>query len=75
MGDYQGIAVDTIHLVAHYLDVKIDIDEGLDWPQIIDYAGQRKLDAILTAVETPERREFLNFTHMYLPTPLVIMTK
>ncbi|MCF8087589.1 MAG: transporter substrate-binding domain-containing protein [Desulfotignum sp.] len=74
-GDYQGIAVDIIHLVAKHLGVKIDIVEGLDWPQIIDYAGQRKLDAILTTVETPERREFLNFTHMYLPTPLVIMTK
>jgi len=74
-GAYQGIAVDTINLVAQYLDVDIDIVEGLDWPQIIDYAGQKKLDAILTAMETPERREFLNFTHMYLPTPLVIMTK
>ena len=74
-GNYQGIAVDTIRLVAQYLDVEIDIVEGLDWPQIIDYASQKKLDAVLTAVETPERREFLNFTHMYLPTPLVIMTK
>ena len=74
-GDYQGIAIDTIHLVAQYLDVEIDIVEGLKWPQIIDYARQGKLDAILTAVETPERTEFLNFTHIYLPTPLVIMTK
>ena len=66
---------DTIQLVAQYLDVEIDIVEGLEWPQIIDYARQKKLDAILTAMETPERTEFLNFTNIYLPTPLVIMTK
>ena len=74
-GVYQGIAIDTINLIARYLNVEIDIVEGLNWPQIIDYAGRKKLDAILTAVESPERKELFNFTHIYLPTPLVIMTK
>ena len=74
-GIYQGIAVDTINLVAKYLDIKIEIVKGLDWPQIIDHASQKKLDAILTVVATPERRKFLNFTNIYLQTPLVIMTK
>jgi len=74
-GAYQGIAVDTIKLIAKYLNIQIDIVEGLDWHQIIDYASQKKIDAILTAEASPERREFLNFTNIYLPTPLVIVTK
>ncbi|MCB9480622.1 MAG: transporter substrate-binding domain-containing protein [Desulfobacteraceae bacterium] len=74
-GVYQGIAVDTINLIAKYLDVEIDIVDGLDWPEIIDYASKKKIDAILTAVASPERRESFNFTNIYLPTPLVIMTK
>lgn len=74
-GTYQGIAVDLINLISSYLDITIEVVEGLEWPEILEYAGEKKLDAILTAVATPERREYLEFTRIYLPTPLVITTR
>ncbi len=74
-GVYQGIAVDTMNLISRYLDITIEVVDNLEWPEIIDRAKEKKLDAILTAVATPERREFLDFTKIYLPTPLVITTR
>ncbi len=48
---------------------------GLSWPQIVEGAKTRSLDVIATAVKTDEREVFLNFTKIYLPTPLVIMVR
>lgn len=74
-GIYQGMALDIINLIARYLDIEIEIADNLDWPQIMEHAEQKKIDAILTSVPTPARRAFLNYTQIYLPTPLVIMTR
>ena len=34
-----------------------------------------RIDAVATVVQLPERDAFLAFTSIYLPTPLVIMTR
>lgn len=74
-GDYQGLAVDKLMLVAQHLGMNIEIQEGLSWQQVMEGAKSKDLDLVLTAVETDTRLEFLNFTDVYLPTPLVIITK
>lgn len=72
---YHGLAVDTIKLIARHLGVEIEIVKGLTWEQIIQGAKNKTIDAVLPAVETEERKDFLNFTQIFLPTPLVIMTR
>ncbi len=74
-GEFTGIAVDFIRQIEQRLGVAFVPVPGLSWPEIVQGAKDRTLDVIATAVETPERNEFLEFTEIYLPTPLVIMSR
>ena len=74
-GQYTGVAVDYLSLLSEVLGIRFEIVEGLSWSEIISGAKSRSLDVVATAVITPEREEFLEFSQIYLPTPLVIMTR
>ncbi|QPJ61417.1 MAG: transporter substrate-binding domain-containing protein [Candidatus Nitronauta litoralis] len=74
-GQYVGIALDFMKLLSQRLGLKFEPIPGLGWPEILGRAKSRKLDVLATTVTTPERRQFLNFTPVYIPTPLVIMTR
>ncbi|MBI9091469.1 MAG: transporter substrate-binding domain-containing protein [Desulfobacterium sp.] len=74
-GTYQGFAVDIANLISQRLGITFEIVKDLTWPQILAGAKNKTLDVVLTAVNTQERKEYLNFTEIYLPTPLVIMAK
>ena len=74
-GIYRGVAADFIRLLGERLGVDMEAVPGLDWPQILQGAREHTLDVIATAVQTPERDEFLEFTSIYIPTPLVIMSR
>jgi len=72
---YVGVAPDLLTLIEKRLNIRFETVAGLSWPEIIDAARQRHIDVIATAVITEERKEFLNFSQIYIPTPLVIMTR
>ena len=74
-GNYVGIAMDFVELLSDLLDAEMEVVPGLSWPEIVDGARGRSVDVVITAVQTEERDEFLDFTEIYLPTPLVIMTR
>jgi len=74
-GTYQGVAPDFLAQISDILGIRFEIVAGLSWSEIIEGAKNRSLDAIATAVRTPERETYLNFTGIYIPTPLVIMTR
>jgi ABC-type amino acid transport substrate-binding protein/nitrogen-specific signal transduction histidine kinase/ActR/RegA family two-component response regulator len=74
-GSYQGIAMDFVDLISKELGVEMEVVPKLSWPQILDGARKRTLDVVITAVKTKEREEYLGFTKIYIPTPLVIMTR
>ena len=74
-GHYQGVVPDYLALFERHLGVRFEIVPNLSWPQIIESAKSHSLDIVATAVQTPERDTFLGFTHIYIPTPLVIMTQ
>jgi len=74
-GQFQGISADFTSLISQKLDVEFQLVPRLSWPQIIDAAKNRKLDVITTAAKTRDREEFLNFSQIYIPTPLVIMSR
>lgn len=73
--EYIGVVPDFIKLLSEKIGIKFVPDPGLEWNDILDKAKSRKLDVIATAVKTDERKEYFDFTPIYIPTPLVIMTR
>jgi len=74
-GQFQGIAADFATLISKKLGIQFQLIPGLSWPQIVDAAKNKELDVITTAAKTKDREEFLSFSQIYIPTPLVIMTR
>jgi len=72
---FIGVAPDFISILAKGLGINFEPVPDLSWPQILQNAKDKELDVVATAVITPERLEFLNFSQVYIPTPLVIMTR
>ena len=74
-GQFQGIAADFVKSISEQLGIHFEVVKNLSWSQIIHAAKNHKLDLITTAAKTEERESFLNFSQIYIPTPLVIMTR
>ncbi len=74
-GQLQGIVRDFLAYLGPALGVRFEIVADLDWPQLMAAVQQRRIDVVATVVRLPEREAFLEFTAIYLPTPLVIMTR
>ncbi len=74
-GEFAGVAPEMLVLVEKQLGIRFEAVPGLSWPEIVEAAKNRDLDVIATAVITDERRTFLDFTQIYIPTPLVVMTR
>jgi len=74
-GHLQGVAVDFFGDIERLLGVRFEIISDLSWPQQMQAVRERRLDAVATVVKLPERDVFIEFTEIYLPTPLVITTR
>ena len=74
-GNLQGIVRDFLSHIEKALGIRFEITADLDWPQLMEAVKSRRIDAVATAVHLPERDTFLAFTDVYLPTPLVVMTR
>ncbi len=74
-GQAGGVAVELTALVGQGLGVRLELVPGLSWPQILDGARKRDVDLVVTAAQRSDREAYLNFTGVYLPTPLVVMTR
>ncbi len=73
--NFIGVAPDFLHRIGEVTGLTFELVPELTWPEIIDGSRKRTLDVIATAVRTPERTEFLDFTQIYLPTPLAVMVR
>lgn len=71
----QGVAVEFFADIERLLGIRFEIVSNLSWPQQMKALRERRLDAAATVVKLPEREIFIEFTEIYLPTPLVIMTR
>ncbi|NDP47611.1 MAG: PAS domain S-box protein [Sulfuriferula multivorans] len=74
-GKPQGVVSDFLAYLGPTLGVRFELVTDLDWPQLMAAVQARRVDAVATVVRLPERDAFLEFTSVYLPTPLVIMTR
>lgn len=73
-GRHTGLASEYIKLVAKKSGLKIDVTTGV-WSEILKEMKSKKYDGLTCAVETDERKKYLNFSDAYLSVPMVIITK
>lgn len=71
----QGVAADFMAEIAALLGIRFEFVADLSWPQLMDAARARQLDAVATVAHLPEREAFLEFSAPYLVTPLVVVTR
>lgn len=74
-GKYEGMSADYFQLFENALSTKFRVIKTKTWTESIEYAKHRKCDLFSLAMETPKRKEYMNFTSPYLKIPLVVATK
>lgn len=73
-GNYQGLALDYLHVIEALAGLSFEPVAGLSWTDIMLGAKNKEVDMVVTATVRPERLEFLNFSEHFFPAPLVVMT-
>lgn len=74
-GKHIGISADYFKIFEQNLGKKIEVIQTKTWNQSLEFAKMRKCDLLSLAMETPQRKKFMNFTTPYLSVPLVIATQ
>ncbi len=74
-GRFRGVAAEFADKVSALLGIRMELVPLPSWTDIIEAAKAHRIDVITTAVKLPEREAYLGFTRMYIPTPLVIVTR
>ena len=72
---YQGMTMDFVALISRQLGLQMEVGPKLNITQTLDAVRNRSLDVVVTAVKTREREEYLQFSKIFIPTPLVIMAR
>ena len=74
-GSYKGVAIDYLKEIEKVIGIKFQIIENKSWDEIITLAKDEKIDMLTSAVDTPERRKYLNFTLSYRKSPVIIINR
>ncbi len=74
-GRYIGMTSDYFKGFEKELGIPIKVVKTKSWTESIEAAKSRKCDIYSLAMETPERKEYMNFTTPYLNIPLVLATR
>ena len=73
-GKYIGLTSDYYEIFSKNLSIPIRVVPVKTWNESVQLAKDKKCD-IISAMQTKDRKQFLNFTSPYLITPVVIATK
>ncbi len=74
-GDIQGVFAGLHRVITQKIGKEAQVIRTASWAQSLDYARERKCDVLLAAMDTPERRDYLNFSSTLLTIPKVIATR
>ena len=74
-GSYMGMVSGYIRILNEKIGMRMEIVPDLSWPEVLAKGKTREIDVFSCAVETPERKAFMNFTNPYLSFPCVIITR
>ena len=69
-----GMAADYMNIIEDHLQTPIILVPTETWTESLKYVETHKCDILSLAMETSERKKYLNFTQPYLVSPLVIAT-
>ena len=72
-GQFVGINAEILRLLEGKLGVRFEVVKGKSWQETLDMAKAGELDMLSDAVNTPERRAYLNFTSAFIKSPIVIL--
>lgn len=73
--EHTGMSSDYYNLFEKMLSAKFKLVKTENWNESINFIKENKCDMLALGMETPERKEYLNFTSSYLEVPLVVATK
>ncbi|MBF0259814.1 MAG: transporter substrate-binding domain-containing protein [Desulfamplus sp.] len=75
-GEFKGLASDYISMVSERLGIHMQIIKDVSsFQQVLEMAKRREIDVLGCVSETPDRKEYMNFTQKYLSIPVVIITQ
>lgn len=72
-GFHEGIAADIIKLLSSRIGIKIELIPTNSWEESVKFSKERKCDILSFLNETPNRKEWLNFTKQIFEDPNVII--
>lgn len=73
-GKLTGISADYLSMLKSKIHIPVVLVSTSSWDESIAYIKNRKCDILSLAMETPERKKYMNFTVPYLSVPMVIAT-
>jgi len=74
-GKHIGMVSDYFKIFQKDISIPIKIIKTNSWNQSMQFAKNRKCDILSLAMETKERKKYMNFTIPYFITPVVLATK
>ena len=74
-GKHVGIAADFMSEFQKGIPVPIELVQTKSWQESLEAAKSRQCDILALLNESPQRREFLNFTDPYLTDSVVIVAR
>ncbi len=74
-GTFQGMASDYLFLIADMVGLTLETVDQLPWPDVLKKMGNREIDILSCAVDTPERRQYAVFSKPHLSFPLIIVSR
>lgn len=74
-GQLKGIVPEMLSHIEKTLGIRFEVTSDLKWPELMVAARERRIDAIATMVKLPSRERDFVFSEIYLPTPLVVLTR
>ena len=74
-GKHIGMTADYYKIFKDNLNTEIKVVTTKTWTESLQYVKNRDCDILSLSMETPKRKEYLNFTTPYLKIPIVIATK
>ena len=74
-GKHVGLAADYLAHMSSTLGVPTTILPTRSWQESLEAAQARRCDMLSMAMDTPQRRIFMNFTSPYYTTPNVLLAR
>jgi two-component system, NarL family, sensor histidine kinase EvgS len=72
-GKYTGIAANIIELISSKLEIDIKVIPTKSWEESVKFSKEKKCDLMSFLNETPQRKEWLDFTEPIFEDPNVVI--